>query len=176
MNVQETERAAVWLKRQALAHFAAPAGLRATVTCCMLLLVHCAALQHSHSLRLGPRLMRELWPPVDQARSPSKPCLDRILRALPFLLMRTTFFPDMYARHGLITKSACLWLGNVFWFQLTAFEALAGNSGLGELKGQSGVGAGAAAAGEERCGAPAAPCHARGRCHPGGTHFSLSYN
>ena len=32
--------------------------------------------------------------------------LDPILRSLPSLLMRTTFYPDMYARHDLIIKSA----------------------------------------------------------------------
>lgn len=34
--------------------------------CVLLLLVHCVALEESHGLKLSPRLMRELWPAVEQ--------------------------------------------------------------------------------------------------------------
>ncbi len=68
---QETERFALLLKRHALAPFAAPAGLAATAACCLLALVHCRALEASHGLTLAPRLMRDLWPACEQARSGS---------------------------------------------------------------------------------------------------------
>lgn len=68
LPAQETERFALLLKRHALAPFAAPAGLAATVACCMLALVHCRALEVSHGLTLAPRLMRDLWPACEQAR------------------------------------------------------------------------------------------------------------
>ncbi|KAK9836141.1 hypothetical protein WJX81_004415 [Elliptochloris bilobata] len=64
--LQETERFALLLKRHALAPFAAPAGLAATVSCCLLALVHCRALEVSHGLTLAPRLMRDLWPACEQ--------------------------------------------------------------------------------------------------------------
>ena len=68
LPLQETERFALLLKRHALAPFAAPAGLAATVACCLLALVHCRALEVSHGLTLAPRLMRDLWPACEQAR------------------------------------------------------------------------------------------------------------
>ncbi|KAK9823889.1 hypothetical protein WJX72_006201 [[Myrmecia] bisecta] len=64
--LQETERCALLLKRHALSPFAAPAGLGATVSCCVLALVHCMVLEDTHGLKLAPRLMRELWPACEQ--------------------------------------------------------------------------------------------------------------
>ncbi|CAL8472152.1 g11694 [Coccomyxa elongata] len=73
--LQETQRSALLIKRHALSPFAAPAGLSSTVQCCVLALVHCRALQASHSLALAPSLLRELWPACDQV-------LDRRLRRI----------------------------------------------------------------------------------------------
>ncbi|KAK9905543.1 hypothetical protein WJX75_001810 [Coccomyxa subellipsoidea] len=73
--LQETQRCALLIKRHALSPFAAPAGLSSTVQCCSLALVHCRALQASHSLALAPSLLRELWPACDQV-------LDRRLRRI----------------------------------------------------------------------------------------------
>ncbi|BDA47404.1 Exocyst complex component EXO84A [Coccomyxa sp. Obi] len=73
--LQETQQSALLIKRHALSPFAAPAGLSSTVQCCVLALVHCRALQASHSLALAPSLLRELWPACDQV-------LDRRLRRI----------------------------------------------------------------------------------------------
>ncbi len=75
MCVQGTQRCALLIKRHALSPFAAPAGLSSTVQCCVLALVHCRALQASHSLALAPSLLRELWPACDQVPCLPSPCL-----------------------------------------------------------------------------------------------------
>jgi hypothetical protein len=72
-HVQETELCALLVKRHALAPFAAPAGLGPTVACVLLALLHCRALEESHSLSLGPRLLRDLWPPCEQVSHPHPP-------------------------------------------------------------------------------------------------------
>lgn len=59
-------RSSLLLKRHVLTPFAVPAGLAATVRCVLLMHVHAAALQASHGISMGPRITRDLWPPVEQ--------------------------------------------------------------------------------------------------------------
>lgn len=63
-------RSTLLLKRHVLTPFAVPAGLGATVRCVLLMHVHAAALQASHGISMGPRITRDLWPPIHQVSAP----------------------------------------------------------------------------------------------------------